>query len=696
MADTRTNRFAIVLGGFTVACSLGVTLVVLASRDVELSLGIGSLGVALAAYAAVGGLIASRAPRNPIGWLILTGTLVLAAPLLLTSVFVAFDLNAITALPRSLRRLAAWSFVLANPVAPTCLIVALLLFPDGRLANRWFRIPVALTLVGSALTLLYNVGNPETWVPSELGLFRGPAWARELPGAEGYQGAWGILILIAALTVPVSLAVRYRGAGEDERRPLRWLLRSLVALVCLTLLAVGVGVFGGLIGDAEWVWFAFLPIALAAAGIVLFGIPASLMVGVLTSREYDVDVVIRKTLVGGVMVGFVVATFILFALYLPLSIRGSAPLDLWAVVPAIVIAVGIGPLRRWARRRVDRVLYGDRATPYEVLSEFSERVGETYSIDDVMPRMVAVLGEATGAEAVTAWLRTGTSLRPVAEWPSGTEARVVTTVASDAAPKLEGEDVFEVRHQGESLGALALRMPASDPMNPSKERLAHDLAAQAGLVLRNIALLEDVRESRRRLVAAQDEERRRLERNIHDGAQQQLVALSVKLRLAEQMTERDPAGAARILADLQTDTTAALEDLRDLARGIYPPLLADKGLPAALTAQARKAAVPTRVQTDAIDRYPQDVEATIYFCCLEALNNTAKYAEASQSTIAVTRDDGHLVFTVTDDGRGFDPNSTGYGTGLQGMTDRLEAVGGTLAIESTGEGTRVTGRLPVV
>src|SRR5205809_517666 len=138
-------------------------------------------------------------------------------------------------------------------------------------------------------------------------------------------------------------------------------------------------------------------------------------------------------------------------------------------------------------------------------------------------------------------------------------------------------------------------MPANEPLTPAGEKLIGDLASQAGLVLRNVRLIEELRASRQRLVAAQDEERRRLERNLHDGAQQQLVALSVKLRLAEGMTERDPAAAKAMLGDLQTETTSALENLRDLARGIYPPLLADKGLPAALEAQARKASLPTTV-----------------------------------------------------------------------------------------------------
>ena len=198
-------------------------------------------------------------------------------------------------------------------------------------------------------------------------------------------------------------------------------------------------------------------------------------------------------------------------------------------------------------------------------------------------------------------------------------------------------------------------------------------------------------------MAAQDEERRKLERNIHDGAQQQLVALSVKLRLAEQLTPPDAAKAHDLLGQLQADTTAALENLRDLARGIYPPLLADKGLVAALEGQARKASIPVEVSTDgAAERYPQETEAAVYFCCLEALQNVQKYANASRAEVRLAQNDGRLTFTVTDDGAGFDTSSTDSGTGLQGMADRLDAIGGTLDVRSSlGRGTSVVGSVPV-
>ncbi|MEO8425190.1 MAG: histidine kinase [Actinomycetota bacterium] len=271
-----------------------------------------------------------------------------------------------------------------------------------------------------------------------------------------------------------------------------------------------------------------------------------------------------------------------------------------------------------------------------MLADFSEHMAETYATDDVLPRMAQILAGATGATRATVWLLVGGELRPAAT--SGDEPLRAVAAPGDTLPEIPDDVVVEVRHHGELLGALSVTTPPNDPLDPARRRLVNDLASQAGLVLRNVRLIEELKASRQRLVAAQDEERRRLERNLHDGAQQQLVALSVKVRLAQQLTTRDPERATAMLDDVQTDTTDALENLRQLARGIYPPLLADKGLVAALEAQARRAPIPVRIRGEDVGR---------------------------------------------------------YGTGLQGIADRLAALEGSIEIHSAvGAGTTVTGRVP--
>jgi signal transduction histidine kinase len=310
---------------------------------------------------------------------------------------------------------------------------------------------------------------------------------------------------------------------------------------------------------------------------------------------------------------------------------------------------------------------------------------------------VSVLGGATGADRAEAWIRVGTQLRPAAIWPHDSPPPAAVALGPGGGlPAFEGTSrAVAVQHGGELLGALSLQKPRNEPLTSTEDELLRHLASQAGLVLRNAALIDELRASRRRLVGAQDAERRKIERNLHDGAQQQLVALTIQLRLLEESAD-DPAAVRQLAPVVRDGLHAALDDLRDLARGIYPPLLADQGLVPALHAQARRAALPVEIEADGVGRFPQDTEAAVYFCTLEALQNIAKYAEASRATVGLSCSGGSLRFTVTDDGAGFDTARTRHGSGLQGMSDRLAALGGAFDVRSRpGHGTAVSGELPV-
>jgi signal transduction histidine kinase len=429
-------------------------------------------------------------------------------------------------------------------------------------------------------------------------------------------------------------------------------------------------------------------------GSILLGIPAACGISILRYRLYDLDVVVKKTVVFGALALFI-STVYLVGVFVIGSVVTDQASSTVSFAAGAAAAAAFQPLRALARRLADRVVYGKRATPYEVLSEFSDRLADTYSTDDVLPRMASLLGTSTGATEARVWLLLGGVLSPAAVWPLDLPLAPSLPMPGKELPALPG-DAYPVRHQGEILGAFTLAMPGNDPMNPAKARLVEDLAAQGGLVLRNVRLLEELRASRRRIVEAQDERAKKLERDIHDGAQQQLVALTVKLRLAQGFVTKDPPKAESMLSELQDETQTALDDLRDLARGIYPPILADRGLAEALQAQARKAAVATTVEADGLGRYPAEVESAVYFCSLEALNNTAKHASATAATVRLSQEDGHLRFAVSDDGAGFEVGSGPRGSGLQGMVDRVEAVGGRLKIASApGEGTTVSGSIPV-
>jgi signal transduction histidine kinase len=237
-----------------------------------------------------------------------------------------------------------------------------------------------------------------------------------------------------------------------------------------------------------------------------------------------------------------------------------------------------------------------------------------------------------------------------------------------------------------------------------------ELARQVGLALHNVKLdsalqesldevrrqADELRASRARIVEAGDAQRRRIERDLHDGAQQHLVALAVSVNLVRQIAENDPETANTMLAQIGTDLQEAVQELRNLAHGIYPPLLMDRGLAEALSAAAGRAALPTGVEAEGIGRYPQAMEAAVYFCCLEAMNNAGKHAGAD-ATICVTVGcrDGEVRFEISDDGAGFDSARAAEGQGFVNMRDRVGAYGGELVVESApGRGACVRGHLP--
>jgi signal transduction histidine kinase len=480
----------------------------------------------------------------------------------------------------------------------------------------------------------------------------------------------------------VSVVMRYRGSTGDERLQLKWFV-------------VGAAFVAVSFSLTSQPFFEDLGQGLLSTVALIF-LYAAIAIAVLRYRLYEIDVVIGRTVVFAVLAAFITAVYVAIVVGVG-TLVGSSRSPFLSAVAAAVVAVAFQPVRQWARKLANKVVYGARATPYEVLSGFTERAGETYSTDDVLPRLVRVLGEGIGATETRVWLLVGGELRPAAAWPSDADLRPAMRVDGATLPSFPADErAVPVRHGDEVLGAISVRTPPSEPLAADRERLVTDVAAQTGLVLRNVRLIEELRESRRRIVTAQDERAKALERNIHDGAQQQLVALAVKQRLAASLVERDPARATAMLAEIGDDTQDALGTLRDLARGIYPPLLADRGLGEALEAQARKSPLPVAVETDGIGRYPQEVEAAVYFSCLEALQNVAKYAGASRASIALAATNGTLRFEVADDGAGFDAAATSYGTGLQGMADRLDAVGGSLSVRSeVGTGTTIAGQVPV-
>jgi signal transduction histidine kinase len=617
-----------------------------------------AIGVAI-----LGIVIVAKRPLNSIGWLF-----VAAASSLAVGYFGnIYAVHSLVAMPGSVPagRLAAFLSSVAYSVPTSMLLLLLFLFPTGRaLSPRWRRVIQALLLVFAMYVLLSFVESALTWNSP----FVTPSSGASSVVGEVLLAATAVGYLMGLILAIVCVVMRYRRSGGDERQQLKWFTFASSIVVITFAVSSLAALVAPSLGNSNLLW--------CFQGASLIFLWVAIGIAMLKYRLYDIDVVIRKTAVFGLLAAFITAVYALIVAVSTDLFRASTA---GSFAAAATLAILFAPARERARRVADRLVYGRRATPYEVLADFSDRVGESYASEDVLHRMALVLKEGIGASGARVLLRVGVEQHEAA-----------------AVGETGTETVVPVLHQGEELGALAVSMPANDPMDPAKRALVEDLASQAGLVLRNVALIEDLRASRQRLVAAQDEERRKLERNIHDGAQQQLVALAVKANLAKGLATRDPAKTEEILGQLGAEVQEALENLRDLARGIYPPLLADKGLAVALESQARKSSVLVSVEANGIGRYPQEIEAAVYFCSLEALQNVAKYANASSAAVILAQTDGHLSFEVRDDGQGFDPDVTGYGTGLQGIADRLAALGGSLEVSSTaGEGTVVSGSLPV-
>jgi signal transduction histidine kinase len=627
-----------------------------------------------AAFSIVGLVVALRLPRNPCGWLMLVigacWSLGVSPPSDPDSTF---------------SWATTWGWVPPFGLMATHLPLRL---PNGRLLTprwRWVSRSATAAMVLLSVGLVFDPENPANPVPNE---------------SLALLGLVGLLAMAVCVVLSVaSLVVRSRRAGADERHQIRWIAAGTAVFLLGWLMNFAVSaVFS--IPDRGTVGSGILVVATLLA---YAAIPVGIGIAILKYRLYDIDVVIRKALVVAVLAAFFTLVYALVVGVVGALVGARSTTGL-SFVAAALVAVGVQPVLARARRFADRAVYGKRATPYEVLAEFAEHVGETYADDDVLQDMARVVAEGIGASHAEVWIRFEDRLRVGAAWPKTSEANWAPLPIGDGPPAIPGADAsFPIEHRGELLGALSVTTPPSDPMDPAKARLVGDLAAQAGLVLRNARLgadlrarLADLQAAQKRLVTAQDGERRRIERNIHDGAQQQLVALTLKAKLARQFTHEHPAKAGDILGQIEEETTRALEDLRDLARGIYPPLLADQGLLAALRAQARKVPVPTTVQGDGIGRFDQDVEAAVYFSCLEALQNVAKYARASNVTVRLSNGDGTLTFRIEDDGVGFDTRVSSGGTGLQGMADRLGALRGTLEVRSApSAGTTIVGMVPV-
>lgn len=639
------------------------------------------------AFMAIGAIIFVRKPGNVVGAL-------LVALGVLWSAIHAADVAAAWYAEAGAVEVASWIGFVFSPIVPIATwlqVPMILLFPHGRVSSVWDRRFIRGTGIYTSMVALFAlVGRPVlATAPTHPG-YPHPFVDGELADQLGEVGDFlFFLILVSFLVATVRLIMRARRSDPVERRQIGW-----VGFACALYFVLGVfnGIFDPL--GAYENGFAFF------FAVVFLAIPIAIGVAITRFRLYEIDRIISRSVTFGALAVFIAGVYVAIVVGLGRLLGDEAGFGL-SIVATVLVALAFQPARRRVEHWANRLVYGERATPHEILVRFSHRSSEL-SDEELLDRIPRLMVEGTGARSATLWTRMGDGFATAAVWP--VDAGVRTLGDGDGFEDPEADSSLPVFHDGELLGGLSLAKEPGEPVTPAEEGLLADLASGLGLALRNARLtgelrrqVEELETSRQRVLAVADAARRQLENTLDSGPQQQLVALKVKLGPTRKRAEQLGAvKTADLLGRLEQQAGDAIKAVREFAGGIYPPLLEAEGLVVAIGQQTRAAAIPVTIDGDGLGRYPRDVEAAVYFSVLEALQNVGKYAEASTVTVTLSGSEETLTFRVADDGRGFDPASIAPGAGLNGIADRLDTIGGTIHIDSTpGEGTTLTGTIPI-
>ncbi|MCA1833153.1 MAG: GAF domain-containing sensor histidine kinase [Actinomycetota bacterium] len=544
-----------------------------------------------------------------------------------------------------------------HPVSGILYLYALVLFPDGKLvphfSNRTVHALYRPAVFGAFIIALGVGGLSE---PSP-----GPGHA------AAFVALFGLLVPLVGFAAQL---YRYRYAHSPELKQqskvLLWALGPALvfgaAVVLIRQLGGPSGTFqGARLHDLQAFTFRlYQPVFIV--------IPAAVVVGILRFRLWDLDVVINKAILYGSLAGFIAAAYVAVVVGIGLLL-GDTGNPFLSVATLVAVAVAFEPVRERLRGFANKLVYGTRATPYQMMAEFSQSLTQSPSTEDVLPLIAEYGARCVGGARsdVALFLPDGTTR--TTSWP-----------ARDASGQFER--TFPVLHQGEIIGEVAVAKAAGDPWTSADERVLSALTSQAAVALhgaRLTAQLEerlktissqaaDLAESRKRILSARDAERNRLEREIRSSVEQRLLVM--------QETLSDPAASESIFLPLLDEATDILERLRTISHGVFPSLLADRGLVAALEAQLRKieSGSDVRLESDLPDeRFDRGVEASLYFCCVEAVKDTIRRAGRTPITLRLAQNGDRVEFSIS--GAAVDPAL------VQEIRDRVEALGGSLTAE---------------
>jgi signal transduction histidine kinase len=588
--------------------------------------------------------------------------------------------DAITDLPTVADSSFAWLVLLigecASNLAAVTSVGLIGLFPTGVPQSRGERAVLGVTTMAAVLIPVALMASSQT---PPAGLFQAaepgtvsPLFTSVLRPVEPALAALQFTFSAWAFLGLVLLYLRYRRSAAADRRRIRWMLvgTGSALLVFVANSAVATFSSGTVATVAVWV--------LWVLGLLLVFV--SLAVALSDDGILGIDRAARRSVIYRMLWLMIAVVYVAAAT--ALGILASQYLsDGVAMLLAASAALAFQPVQRRLERLADRWVFGMRLDGYEVITRFGAMLEMSPGAANLLPRLADAIRQGLAVEWVRVWLNAETAT-----------AGTVPGVAADPAY------VVPLVHAGTALGRIECGPRHDGPLLDEDLRLLAHLASQAATAASNLRLTAELTASRARIAHAQDAERQRIQRDLHDGAQQDVVALTAKLALARERLRRGDPRADEPLAELQRDLGDLLAALREFAHAIHPPVLADQGLLEAIEAQAARLPLEVVIEADPAlrgVRYPAHIETTTWYVVAEALTNAVKHARAERVLVALSQPDGHLTVEVRDDGCGFDPGSP-RGLGLAGLADRVSIANGALRIDSQpGQGTTLHAEIPL-